>query len=311
LWADLLGAFPDAGDVVQPKTIRQEALDTLSTAVDAEAYRRFPSLDVSDYNERETLIAQMREELVTDLLPEASHVTGAEAKELSYSSADQYGRSAEDSRYLASFALNAEWECHRMMGQQSDISFEQFVQNGIPEMREAIDMSFRRNLSEFSEIIRQTSGRDPLNQNPAAPGLAIAAVHVHPEDDVVVGHVVEPPVDEIADWFERNRKYVNEPAQQQLPPQPNHQPNSYYQDQQAQQYQPQDESIMGGLFRKGVEKLKDYVEDPEGIHAAKRIAARDQREQAAKIRQKKYDENLDRRLKEELLKQRQHRNRRW
>lgn len=315
LWTDLLGAFPDAGDVVQPKTIRQEALDTLSTAVDAEAYRRFPAIDVADYNERESLIAQMREQLVTDLLPEASHVTGWEARELSYSSADQYGRSAEDSRYLASFALNAEWECHRIMGQQSDISFEQFVQNGVPEMREAIDMSFRRNLNEFAEIIRQTSGREPLNGNPAAPHLAIAPVHVRPENDVVQGHVVGQPVDEIADWFERNRQYITEPEQQhqqqQVPPYPQHQPSNYYGLSQQAPQQAQEESIMGGLFRKGIEKLKDYVEDPDGIHEAKRLNARNQRIEAARIRQKQEDEELDRKLKKELLKQRQRRNRSW
>ena len=317
LWSDLLGAFPDAGDVVQPKTIRQEALDTLSTAVDAEAYRRFPSLDVPDYNEREALIAQMREQLVIDLLPEASHVTGSEARELSYSSADQYGRSAEDSRYLASFALNSEWECHRIMGQNVDASFEQFVQNGLPEMREAIDMSFRRNLSEFADIIRQTSGREPLNGNPVAPHLAIAPVYVKPENDVVTGQVVGSPVDDIAQWFNENRQYIDNPSQSSsVPPQPAQPPSNYYgqqipNQQQYHQNQQQEETVMGGLWKMAKEKVKDYIEDPDGVHEANRLAARDRREQEARAAQKAKDEKLDRELKEQLLIQRKRRNRRW
>ena len=326
LWSDLLGAFPDAGDVVQPKTIRQEALDTLSAAVDNEAYRRFPAIDVADYNEREALVAQMREQLVKDLLPEPSHVTGSEARELSYSSADQYGRSAEDSRYLASFALNAEWECHRIMGSRQDTSFEQFVQDAVPDMQDAIDMSFRRNLAGFTDIIRQVTHRDPLNSNPIAPHLAIIPMQAPsaPENDIVPGEVVGEPVDEITDWFNNNRKYITEQPAIPVPPLPNYQP-AVHPDQGYQQYPPavpqqqgyqnnasaQQESVLGQLFRKGVEKAKDYIEDPDGIHEAKRIAARKVREEAERRKQAAYDAKLDRELKEQLLIQRRRRNRGW
>lgn len=308
LWSDLLGAFPDAGDVVQPKTIRQEALDTLSSAVDNEAYRRFPSLDVADYNEREELVAQMREKMVDDLLPEVSHVTGSEARELSYSSADQYGRSAEDSRYLASYALNVEWECHRIMGGADNVSYEQFVKNAVPDMRDAIDMAFRRNLGEFNEIIRQVSHREPLNSQPIAPHLAVEPIiHTRPEDDLVQGQVIHDPVDsEIADWFVQNRKYLDATGPE-VPAQPNHQPVVQYEQRMTEQERP--ESLFGQLLRKGVEKAKDYIEDPDGIHEANRIKARDERERAARQRQIEEDERIERELKRELLIQRKNRNR--
>jgi hypothetical protein len=323
LWADLLGAFPDAGDVVQPKTIRQEALDTLSAAVDNEAYRRFPAIDVADYDEREALVAQMREQLVHDLLPEPSHVTGTEARELSYSSADQYGRSAEDSRYLASFALNAEWECQRIIGNRDDISFEQFVQDVAPDMREAIDMSFRRNLGDFTDIIRQVTQRDPLNPNPVAPHLVIAPLRTaSPDYDVIAGEVVGEPVDEITDWFNTNRQHLAENPPN-VPPQPNHQPAVQHdqgyqqypapqqqypvQQHQNQQQNSQPESVFGQLLRKGVDAAKVYIEDPDG----KRMAARQAREEAARIREAREDARVQRELNKELLIQRRKRNRGW
>jgi hypothetical protein len=322
LWSDLLGAFPDAGDVVQPKTIRQEALDTLSAAVDNEAYRRFPEIDVADYDEREALVAQMREQIVHDLLPEPSHVTGTEARELSYSSVDQYGRSAEDSRYLASFALNAEWECQRIIGSRDDISFEQFVQDVAPDMREAIDMSFRRNLGDFTDIIRQVTQRDPLNPNPVAPHLVIAPLKASsPDYDVISGEVVGEPVDEITDWFNTNRQYIAENAPS-VPPQPVHQPAVQHdqgyqqypapqqypvQQHQNQQQNSQPESVFGQLLRKGVDAAKVYIEDPDG----KRMAARQAREEAARIREAREDARVQRELNKELLIQRKKRNRGW
>jgi hypothetical protein len=308
---------------VQPKTIRQEALDTLSAAVDNEAYRRFPAIDVADYDEREALVAQMREQLVHDLLPEPSHVTGTEARELSYSSADQYGRSAEDSRYLASFALNAEWECQRIIGNRDDISFEQFVQDVAPDMREAIDMSFRRNLGDFTDIIRQVTQRDPLNPNPVAPHLVIAPLRTaSPDYDVIAGEVVGEPVDEITDWFNTNRQHLAENPPN-VPPQPNHQPAVQHdqgyqqypapqqqypvQQHQNQQQNSQPESVFGQLLRKGVDAAKVYIEDPDG----KRMAARQAREEAARLREEREDARVQRELAKELLIQRKKRNRGW
>lgn len=330
LWADLIGAFPDAGDVVQPKTIRQEAIDTLSAAVDSEAYRRFPQLDVENYEQREALVAQMREQIVTDLLPEVSHVTGTEARELSYSSVDQYGRSAEDSRYLASYALNAEWECRRILGAQEETSFDQFVQNAAPDMRDAIDMAFRRNLGAFNEIVRQVSYRDPLNTEPIAPNLVITPVQ-NQTDYVIPGEVVGEVNDEIADWFTRNRQYIaNNPDPVTAPPAPGYQPTVQYgqnglpdqgyqqyppQHQQGQQWQgqqqPQEESFFNQMVRKGIGKAKDYLEDPDGVHEARRRANRLQREQEATQRQLQADANLRRELDKELLISRRKRNRRW
>lgn len=319
LWSDLIGAFPDAGEVVQPKTIRQEALDTLSAAVDNEVYRRFPDIDVADYDERESLVNQMREQLIHELLPEPSHVTGSEARELSYSSVDQYGRSAEDSRYLASFALNAEWECQRIIGNRADISFEQFVQDVAPDMREAIDMSFRRNLGSFTDIIRQVSHRDPLNPDPIAPHLVIQPMQARPQDyDVIAGEVVGEPVDEITDWFNTNRQYIAEhgPADGSTPPPPARQPSisqdQGYQQYPTQQYNPQqgnqpEESVFGQLLRKGVEAAKVYIEDPDG----KRLAARQERERKQAERQAREDAQLKRDLDKELLISRKKRNRGW
>ena len=313
LWSDMLGAFPDAGEVVHPRTIRQEAFDTLSAAVDAEAYRRFPALNVADYGQREALVAEMRERLVDDLLPEASTVTGEEARELSYSSADQYGRSAEDSRYLASYALNAEWECARILGEQVDPSFEQFVQRSVPEMRDAIDLSFRRNLASFDEIIRQTTGNKPLNPNPVAPHLAVAEEVVPPENDVIQGEVTHQSDDvagDVADWFEQQRRsqsMVQQPAANETgvyshadyyPPQPQHDP--------GQQQEPAP-SVVGSIVNQGINMLKYYIDDPDG----KRIAAKKRREDLERERLAKYDEDLDRKLKESLLRQRERRARGW
>lgn len=313
LWSDVLGAFPDAGEVVHPRTIRQEAIDTLSAAVDSEVYRRFPSLNVADYGQREELVAELRERLVDDLLPEASTVTGEEARELSYSSADQYGRSAEDSRYLASFALNAEWECARIRGEQTEASFEQFVQRSVPEMRDAIDLSFRRNLSSFDEIIRQTTGSEPLNPYPVAPHLAVVPEVVAPEDDLIQGEVTDRSDDvatEVADWFSEQRRaqsLAEQPASPEsgprsladfYPPQPQHHP--------GQQPEPE-QSVVGSVMKQGMNMLKYIIEDPDG----KRLAAKKRREDQEKERLKKYDEDLDRKLKESLLAQRQRRARGW
>ena len=330
LWSDLSGAFPDVGEVVKPATIRQETLDTLSAAVDNEAYRRFPALDVADYNERERLVGELREQLVNDLLPEASTVTGSEARELSFSSSDQYGRSAEDSRYLASFALNAEWECQRIMGEQTDPSFEHFVEDAVPAMRDAIDLSFRRNLGEFSDIIQQVTGRNPQNPDPIAPHLVVApSAPAEDSGEFIVGQVVEGDTsDATAGWSGGYSKPVGQQGQPQgqlFPPQPVQPPQSYqpYPPQQAPQqgYQPypnqqqqpeygyQPEPV-GDLMRRGLGKLKEYIEDPDGVHTARRLTARAQREEQRAIRQKAEDEKLERDLKRALLEQRQNRNRR-
>jgi hypothetical protein len=165
--------------------------------------------------------------------------------------------------------------------------------------------------------------RDPLNPNPVAPHLVIAPLKVaNPDYDVVSGEVVGEPVDEITDWFNTNRQHLAENPPSAMPPQPNHQPAVHY-DQGYQQYpapqqqaypnqqQPQQnsqpESVFGQLLRKGVDAAKLYIEDPDG----KRMAARQAREEAARLREEREDARVQRELAKELLIQRKKRNRGW
>lgn len=320
LWADLLGAFPDIGDVVHPHTIRQEAIGTLRAAVDAEAYRRFPSLNVSDAGEREALVEELRERVISDLMPGLSNVSGAEARELSHSSSDIYGRSAEDSRYLASYALNAEWECGRILNGSvlgEGGSLEQFVSTVAPQMRDTIDIAFRRNLGDFANIIAETTGSQPLNGDPIAPHLAIvlppqsppSTPAPTPEQSAEEAAYAEQ-AEYVANWFDNNRVSPEPPQPQQQ--QPRAQSEFQYpeqgQGQYPQQQQGQPATPIFSILRKGMKALDSFIMDEDGSREATRILARKQREDAEREARKNRAAEVDLMLKEELLKQRQIRN---
>jgi hypothetical protein len=322
LWADLLGAFPDIGDVVHPHTIRQEALGTLRAAVDAEAYRRFPALNVSDAAERESLIEQERARVINDLMPGVSNVTGTEARELSHSSSDIFGRSAEDSRYLASYAINAEWECGRILNGSvlgEGGSLEQFVNTVSPQMRDTIDIAFRRNLGDFANIIEETTGRPPLNSDPIGPHLAIALPPQMPPS--VAATSPQQLADEaayaeqaayVANWFDNNRVPTEPSQQQQQHQQPKAQsefqyPENGQQAQYQQQAQPEPVPIFS-ILRRGMKALDSFIMDEDGSRENTRILARKQREEAERTARLNRAAEVDLRLKEELLKQREIRN---
>lgn len=299
LWADMLTVFPDAGDAVDAATIRQEALDTMAAAVDSEACRRFRELDVEDPYRRNELIDQMRTTLVAELTPEASRVTAEEARELAASSADHFGRSAEDSRYLAAYALGAEWEFQRQSGTVV-ASYEQFVADAAPQMQAAIDTSFRRNLSELDQIIAQTTGRPPLCAAPLPPGLALPFEPV-PDPDPEPEYSPEVQA-EIAQWFVDNQ-HAQQQGYQSYP----QQPAAPGHGQPAPEAKP---SGLRQLWEIGKAAAIDYITDPNGEWEARRAAKALDEAEAQRIAARREREELDLALDRELLKDRIHRNNR-
>lgn len=168
-------AFPDLDDEVHPRSLRQQVVSTLQSAVSIEAYRCFPqTADVEQSTRNEMLEINYRN-ITQSLVPSPVTLTDAEAGMISRSSEDSFGRGMDESRALASYGLRKEWELGRSLGFDNDengvpysADFSQYCGNNQRYFSRVVGDEFVRQMNHYDDIVVDVRGRQFHSEpNPA------------------------------------------------------------------------------------------------------------------------------------------------
>lgn len=176
------GAFPDMGGEVHPRTIRNQVVNTLQSAVSIEAYRQFPkTVDVVD-STRDEMIKVYYSDMVHSLVPSPVTISDRDAQMISRSSEDSYGRGMDESRALASYGLRKEWELARSLGFDSDENrvpysddFGQYCANNQRYFSRVVSDEFMRQMNHYHDIVSDVMGRRDAGYGRQQPPMTSSA----------------------------------------------------------------------------------------------------------------------------------------
>lgn len=176
------GAFPDMIGEVHPRSMREQVVNTLQSAVSIEAYRQFPkTVDVVD-STRDEMIKVYYSELVQSLVPSPVTISDRDARMVSHSSEDSYGRGLDESRALASYGLRKEWELARSLGFDNDENrvpysddFSQYCANNQRYFSRVVSDEFMRQMNHYHDIVSDVMGRRTAGYGQESPMTTSAA----------------------------------------------------------------------------------------------------------------------------------------